>query len=399
MHFLVGIAAITFNDRMCQMPFLDIGLIVELEDNAITEFLFIRTQGADEVTETFRQHRNGTVDEVDARRAVVGFLVDSGTFFHIMAHIGDMHTDLPKSAVELADGERIIEVLGILGIDGAGEDIAEILTAGNLLLGDGGIDLLSSILHILGILIRQVVLREDGMHLGIVLAGLSQHIDYGANDVLMLMIRPLCDLYHCLVIGLAALQLALRDNDIMDEGRILRNEEGPVLVDTQLSDNLIVGATDNLDDHRLLDMLVATGHIGDLHLVAVHRRHRVTLRHKHGCSTIIGQERVTAIGFAAEGSLLYLRLHVQTIGIVADLTQEVVPCHLFHRIDGEHLQRMGVELQRLEYLLEREGLVRIVLEEVLEQFNDLLLTESFASFFLSHRVVIALVFCKDSVFY
>ena len=56
---------------------------------------------------------------------------------------------------------------------------------------------------------------------------------------------------------------------------------------------------------------------------------------------------------------------------------------------------MGIELQRLEYLLEREGLVRIVLEEVLQQFADLLLTESFSTFLLSHSFVFNYSVCKD----
>ena len=171
----------------------------------------------------------------------------------------------------------------------------------------------------------------------------------------------------------------------MNEGGVLGNQEGPVFLDTQLSDNLVVSTTDNLDDHRLLDMLVATGHIGDLHLIAVHCRHRVALSHEHRRTTIIGQERVAAIGLTAEGAFLYLRLQIQTIGIVTYLAQEIIPSHFLHRIDGKHLQRMGIKFQSLENLLERECLVRIVLEEILKQFTDLLLTQSFSTFLFSHK--------------
>ena len=142
-------------------------------------------------------------------------------------------------------------------------------------------------------------------------------------------------------------------------------------------------------------MLITTGHIRDLHLVAVHRRHGVALSHKDGGSTVIRQERVTTIGLASEGAFLHLRLHIQTVGVITDFTQEIIPCHLLHRVDGEHLQRMGIELQRLENLLERKRLenllerkrlIRIVLEEILKQFADLLLAQSFSTFLLSHRV-------------
>ena len=47
---------------------------------------------------------------------------------------------------------------------------------------------------------------------------------------------------------------------------------------------------------------------------------------------------------------------------------------------------MGIKLQYLENLLKREGLVRMMLEEVLQQFYYLLLPQSFSTFLLSHRL-------------
>ncbi len=34
------------------------------------------------------------------------------------------------------------------------------------------------------------------------------------------------------------------------------------------------------------------------------------------------------------------------------MRDEVVPCHLFHDVDGEHFEWMGVEMQGTENLLE-----------------------------------------------
>ena len=70
---------------------------------------------------------------------------------------------------------------------------------------------------------------------------------------------------------------------------------------------------------------------------------------------------------------MYLRFQVQPVGVVAYLGEEIIPCHFLHHVDGEHLQRMSIKFQCLEYLLERERLVRIMLEEVLQQLADLLL--------------------------
>ena len=230
------------------------------------------------------------------------------------------------------------------------------------------------------------------MHLGIVLTRLAEDIDDGADDVLMFGIGPLYDLHDGLIVSLTALQLALGDDDVVDESGVLGDEEGPVLLDAQLTHDGVMGALDNLDDHCLLDVLVATGHIGHLHTVAIHRRHRVALGHEHRGAAIVGQERVAPVGLTTERAFLYLRLLIQAIGIVAHLREEIVPRHLLHRIDGEHLQRMGVELQYLENLLQRERLVGMMLEEVLQQFADLLLSQPFSTFLLSHSFIFFVIF-------
>ena len=211
------------------------------------------------------------------------------------------------------------------------------------------------------------------MHLGIVVTRLTQDIHHRTDDVLMLGIRPLDNLYHGLIIRLTTLQLAFRNNNVMHEGAIGWNKESPVFLHTEFTHDLVMGTTHDLDHHRLLDMFVATGHIRHLHTVAIHRRHRVTLCHEHRRTAVIRQERVATVGLATEHTLLHLRLQVQAITIVTDLREEVIPRHLLHRVDGEHLQWMGVELKYLEYLLQRECLVGMMLEEVLQQFADLFL--------------------------
>ena len=138
-----------------------------------------------------------------------------------------MHTDFPMLAL-LSDGQRIVEVLGILRIDGAGKDIAEILTAPDFLRGNARINLLGSLLHILRILIRQTVLRQDGVHLDGVVALFSEHVNHLANHVLRLSRRPLDNLHHRLVASLAALQFLLGNKDVVGKDVSLGHQEGIV---------------------------------------------------------------------------------------------------------------------------------------------------------------------------
>ena len=159
----------------------------------------------------------------------------------------------------------------------------------------------------------------------------------------MFSIRPLHHLHDGLVIRLPTFQFSLRDDDVMHKSIILRNEESEILLHTEFTDNLVMSPTDNLDDHCLLDMLVTTSHIRHLYPIAIHCRHGITFRHEDWCSTIVRQERVATVGFPTEHTLLYLGLHVQTIGVFADFREKVVPCHLLHHVDGEHLQGMRIK--------------------------------------------------------
>ena len=94
-----------------------------------------------------------------------------------------MYANLPQLSFFL-DTERIIKVLGIFRINSASKYVAEVLTATDFLRRDAGINLLGSVLNLFGILVRQTVLRQDGVHLHIVVALFAQDVDYLTNDIL-----------------------------------------------------------------------------------------------------------------------------------------------------------------------------------------------------------------------
>ena len=153
LHLFVGIATITLDDGMRQMPMLDICLVVELEDHTVAQLLLVWSQRANEVTKTLRQHWDGAIHEIDTRSTSIGLLVDDRAFLHIMRDIGNMHAHFPQTTIQLTDTKGIVKVLGILRVDGTSKHVTEILTAVDLLLRNGGINLLGRLLHILRILI------------------------------------------------------------------------------------------------------------------------------------------------------------------------------------------------------------------------------------------------------
>ena len=362
---------------------LDVSLIVERKDDAEAQLLLVRAQRTDEVTQPFGQHRYGAVDQIDARGTLRSLFVYRGTLLDIVADIGDMHANLPQLALP-ADAERIVKVLGVLRVNGAGEDVSEVLAALDFLFRDARIYLLCGILDIFRILVRKAILRQDGMHLDVVVALLTQHVDNLSDDVLRLLRRPLRNLDHCLVARLAALQLLLRYQHVVHKDVSFRHEEGIVLLHLQLTHGLVNLVRQNLYHHRLLHVPLTTCHHSHAHPVTIHGKQRVTLRDKDVLAAVIGLKRVLAVSLADECTLLHLRLQVQLVAIVAVLRQEVVPSHLVHRLHCQHLGRMRRQLQVPEYLLKRERLARILLEQCLQHLHQALLRQSLTTLVLAH---------------
>ena len=89
-----------------------------------------------------------------------------------MGDVGNMDAHFPQP-IHRPDGQGIVEVLRIGGVDGEGEHVAEVLTLGNLLRSDGGVDFVGGFLYALRIFVGQAVLGEDGVHLDIVVALLA----------------------------------------------------------------------------------------------------------------------------------------------------------------------------------------------------------------------------------
>ncbi len=89
-----------------------------------------------------------------------------------------MHAHLVIAVVQLAERERVVVVLGVIGVYGKSERVAEIAPALELLRTDGVGDEVGGGLHLLVEAVRQIELGEYRVHLGVVLPRLAQHVDY-----------------------------------------------------------------------------------------------------------------------------------------------------------------------------------------------------------------------------
>ena len=185
-----------------------------------------------------------------------------------MRNIGNVDAHLPQSVLKLLYRQSVVEVLGIFRVDGACECVAEVLALGIVLGSDFGRNLLGSLLHILGIFIRQTVLCENSVHLDIVVARFTQYVNHLANHIAVVLVGPFHNLHHSIVAVLAALQLASRNYDAVGKHVAWRDKSAKVVVDGESSHEGVLGSFQNLNHLRLVDVVLASCHARIAHVVA-----------------------------------------------------------------------------------------------------------------------------------
>ena len=114
------------DNRLAEPGVFDVCILVEREDGRDGETIFIRLEGAKVVREDFGEHRDGAVDQVHACRAFDSFFVERGAGPHEKRDIGNVYAHFDEAAVNPAHRKRVVEVLCIKRVDGAGRDISEV---------------------------------------------------------------------------------------------------------------------------------------------------------------------------------------------------------------------------------------------------------------------------------
>ena len=127
-------------------------------------------------------------------------------------------------------------------------------------------------------------------------------------------------------------------------------------------------------------MVLAASEEGELHTVAIERAHGVALRYEDRLLAAVRDDGVLAVGLAYELALHHLYTLVEAIGIVTYFGEVVIPSHLFHDVDSEHLERVGSEMETPEYLFEAERYARLTGKEFLQLLGELRLVHSLATF-------------------
>ena len=153
-----------------------VALVVELEERRGRQPIHPRLEAAHPVAQTLGQHRHDTVRQVSGVAPGARLPVQRAPGPHVMRHVGDVHAELPAARRPL-HVNGVVEIFGVIRVDGEDELAPQILPVGGL----PGVDLLSNPLrlaqHILGELLGQMVFPEDGKHVHSRVTGQAEALD------------------------------------------------------------------------------------------------------------------------------------------------------------------------------------------------------------------------------
>ena len=303
LSLLIGEAPVAAGDGVANFVFLHLGLGIHLHNDRVGKFILIGAERTDEVTQLLGEHGHRAIHQIDRRGTLISLLVNDGARGDIVAHIGDVNANLPVAVFEFFYRKSVVKVLGIGGVNREGSHVAHVTTTGNLLGSNSRIQEFGGLGHILGILIWQAKLGENGMNLGIVFASNTQNVD-DLTDGAVGILGPLHNFHHRLVAGFAASEFVKRDKDVGSQELAVSGQLGEIFHHLQGTDKHLFLALQDFHHLGLRLHAMASGADVYQYTVTVQSVHRVALSNHDGVSIVAGRvNAVLAIAAANKDAL------------------------------------------------------------------------------------------------
>ena len=162
-HLGIGETGVRMHHRFIELRPADFAIETDLHVADEAQTVELRIQRADAIRQRFRQHRHDESREIHRSRAFLRFVVERRARTHVMRHIGN-RDDQPETVPARFAPHRIVEILGVLAVDGHQRQLAQIDAAGDVAFGHlqrhrGGFGD-----HLRREFMRQVVAMDRGFH-------------------------------------------------------------------------------------------------------------------------------------------------------------------------------------------------------------------------------------------
>ncbi len=283
----------------------------------------------------------------------MGFVVQGAARVHIVADVGDRHDQAPAAALAALHVDRVVEVAGVLAVDGDQRQVAQVHPVGLGGMGHLGAEALGLLLHAVRPLMGNLEAAQGHVHFH---ARLIRGGDdfFQPHQHIVVPGRVLGDLGAHVVAGARLQTVVVLHQHFLGDAPVLRIDKGHAGLFAIATDDLGDRPLGDLDDARLfLAEAVEAGH-ADQHPVAVHNLLHLARRQKQ----------------------------VLTVGVVGDQEAETVPVGLHPAGDQVHarsdadlavavLHQLAVAQHRLETAFQPHFAVFAHLQDV----GELMLAE------------------------
>ena len=246
LRLFVVVAVVAVDNALAHPHLQHRCLAVHLHHHAETKLVLVRPQRADAVAQLLWQHGDGAVHQIHARSSLVGLAVNCRAGFYIVRHIGDVYAHLHVAVFHCPEGQGIVKVLGIGGVDSERRDRAEVFPSLIVFLGGRG-DALGLLLGFGGEIEREVVLGQDGLHLHVVVAGLAQPFHHAAHGVVH-PLGPVGHLHQHLLAVLRPRQIVQGDEDVDHHGAAVADHEGKAALHLNRAHKACAGTLQHFDN-------------------------------------------------------------------------------------------------------------------------------------------------------
>ena len=175
-----------------------------------------------------RQHGNHPVYQIHACSPFQRLPVQRRILLHIIAHISDVHAQMVQSRLILIKTDRIVQILGILAVNGHHLQIPQIHTAFFVsllhLIGNS-----SRLIHdLLAKFHRQIKTAHNGQNINPGIIYMSQNLHYPAFRF-MPFIPVRCKFHHNFMAGDRTFGAFLRHKNIFGDLTVIRHHKAKVL--------------------------------------------------------------------------------------------------------------------------------------------------------------------------
>ena len=279
-HNIVAQAVADIDNRRENLVAEHLAHFVDMHLTGHRQTVLAGIQAADTVRQTLRQHRQYAVDKVYTRAALSCFLIQHAVFGNIIADIRNINAQQVFVIVNLLYINSIVQVLGILAIDGYDSALTQITASCQLALFNRLRHLARSLQHLIREGQRQIILLDNRQNLQTHITDVAQNLGNLALGLAVLL-RPFGNFYYDLLTILRTVKVLAHNIYILTDALIVRRYKGKITGLVENAYHLIISMRDNTQDFALrlfaLRRIIHTRQ----HAVIVHRTMQSTRRNEH----------------------------------------------------------------------------------------------------------------------